>query len=130
MNQKRKTMSHSRNRPDLNGSFNKRRAIAIVALIVIVGYGFWNARNIIMGPRVVIYSPQQTSQTSENVTLIQGIAKNVTFLSLNNRPIFIDPEGNFKEKLLLSPGFNTIRLYGRDRFKQEVTKEIKVYYNN
>lgn len=97
-------------------------------MILIVAYGLWNARNIIIGPEIIVLTPSAESETTLNIIAIQGVAKNVVFLSLNDRAIFIDQAGNFKEKLLLNPGFNIIRLYGRDRFKQETEKEIKVYY--
>ncbi len=111
-----------------NGGFNIRKVTAIIAVVLIVAYGVFSARSILIGPIIDVYSPSLESATTDSVLVIQGVAKNVTFLSLNDRAIFIDTEGNFKEKLLLAPGFNIIKLYGRDRFKQETTQEIKVYY--
>ena len=116
------------NSSNLSSGFNVRKTAIIIAVVLIVVYGMFNARNIIIGPEIEIISPNPESETTENLVIIRGVAKNVTFLSLNNRAIFMDQEGNFKEKLLLSPGFNIISLYGRDRFKQEVTEEFKIYY--
>ena len=116
------------NSSNLSSGFNVRKTAIIIAVVLIVVYGMFNARNIIIGPEIEIISPNPESETTENLVIIRGVAKNVTFLSLNNRAIFMDQEGNFKEKLLLSPGFNIIRLYGRDRFKQETTEEFKIYY--
>lgn len=100
----------------------------IIGIFLLVGYGFFNARDLIMGPNIVLYSPFNESATRKNVALVQGRAKNIVFLSLNDRPISIDTEGYFKDKLLLAPGTNIIRLYGRDRFKQEEVEELRVYY--
>ena|SRR3989338_5908105 len=116
------------NSSNLSSGFNVRKTAIIIAVVLIVVYGMFNARNIIIGPEIEIISPNPESETTENLVIIRGVAKNVTFLSLNNRAIFMDQEGNFKEKLLLSPGFNIISLYGRDRFKQGVTEEFKIYY--
>lgn len=106
---------------------NLKRAIAIIAIVLVVSYGIWNARNIIFGPSIEIWSPL-VSETTENLLVIKGQAKNIAYLSINERPIYIDTEGRFEDRLLLAPGFNIIRLYGRDRFKQETTEEFKIYY--
>ncbi len=110
------------------GGVNIKKVIIILGFVLLIGYGVFNARNLIIGPRVTILYPVAESETTENFVVVQGIAKNVVFVSVNDRPIFIDTEGNFKEKLLLNPGSNIIRLYGRDRFKQEVVEEIRVYF--
>lgn len=83
-----------------------------------------------MGPSLEIFNPARDMETEENIILVKGRVKNMTFLSLNERPIFADTEGFFEEKLLLSPGSNIIEIRARDRFKKEVFKRIKVYYKN
>lgn len=93
----------------------------------LVCYGLFNARNLILGPRIEIYNPSPESEIFGGKVLVQGRAQNITFLSLNDRPISIDPDGHFKETLLLPPGSNIIRLYGKDRFKQEMIREVRVY---
>jgi len=113
---------------NLESGFNLRKTLLITSIILVVGYGLFNARNIIIGPQITILAPQTNSETSESLATVEGIAKNVVLVTLNDRAIFIDQEGRFRERLLLAPGFNIIRLYGKDRFKQETTKEIKVYY--
>jgi hypothetical protein len=113
---------------NLEKSFNIKRFIVILLALVILGYGFFNARNIIMGPTLEIFSPAKDLETNHNPIEIIGQVKNATFVSLNEKPISIDTEGFFEEKLLLSSGFNTIQLRAKDRFKNEIVKSIKVYY--
>lgn len=108
--------------------FNIRLFVIIFSIFLLVSYGLFNARNLILGPSIEIFSPMSETETNENTILIKGRAKNITFLSLNERPIFVDREGLFEEKLLISPGFNIIELKAKDRFKQELLKTIKVYY--
>ncbi|SRR3989344_4480118 len=108
--------------------FNIRRFVIILSVILLISYGIFNARNLIIGPIVEIYSPTQNMETRENLLIIKGRAKNITFLSLNSKPIFVDMEGLFEEKLLLSPGSNIIEIKAKDRFKKEVIKILKVYY--
>lgn len=91
-------------------------------------YGIFNARSILFGPSLEVLSPSPEQEFYDNVITVKGIAKNTTFLSLNERPIFIDTEGVFEEKLLLYSGFNTIILKAKDRFKNETEQIIRVYY--
>lgn len=101
----------------------------VVSVLLLISYGIFNARNLLLGPSIEIFSPTSSEiETESNTITVKGQAKNIVFLSLNERPIFVDPEGLFEEKLLLSPWFNIIEIKARDRFKKEVQKIIKVYY--
>jgi len=108
--------------------FNIKLFVITASIILLISYGLFNARNLIMGPTIEIFSPMENMETEENVITINGRAKNITFISLNERPIFVDKQGLFEEKLLLSPGSNTIEIRARDRFKKEVRETIKIYY--
>ena len=118
------------NQYKLHSGFNIRRALISLALVMLVGYGLFNARNIILGPSIEILAPQAGAETADTTVMIRGIAKNITFVSLNERPILVDTSGIFEEKLLLSPGFNTIRVYARDRFNKETEEIISIYSNH
>jgi hypothetical protein len=116
--------------PSTERGFNIKVFTIILAVILLICYGLYNARDLILGPTIDITSPSHFIETTENTIIIKGVAKNVTFISLNERPISIDTEGNFEEKLLLSTGSNIIKLKGRDRFKKEVVQTLEVYYIN
>lgn len=108
--------------------FNVRRFVIIFSVLLLVSYGIFNARNLIIGPTIEIFSPADNTETTENVITVKGKAQNVSFISLNEKPIFVDKEGKFSEKLLLSPGSNIIEIRARDRFKKEILKTINIYY--
>jgi len=59
--------------------FNIRRFVIILSVILLISYGIFNARNLIIGPIVEIYSPTQNMETRENLLIIKGRAKNITF---------------------------------------------------
>ncbi len=109
--------------------FNIKRFVIILSVVMLVSYGLFNARNLLIGPTIEIFSPTKyTVETDNNVLTISGKTKNIAFISLNEKPISIDTEGVFQEKLLLSPGSNTIEIKGKDRFKQETKEIVKIYY--
>lgn len=110
--------------------FNIKSFLIAFSAVLLVGYGLWNARHIIIGPTIEIFSPTQDVETRENVLTVNGRAKNAAFISLNEKPISVDTEGLFEQRLLLSPGSNNIEIKVRDRFQQEVKKTITVYYKS
>ena len=59
---------------------------------------------------------------------IAGAAKNIKSISLDDRPIFIDEAGSFSEKLLLSNGYNVIKISAWDKFNKKTDKLIEVVY--
>ncbi len=115
------------NQYKFESGFNIRLFVVILSVLLLVSYGVFNARNLIIGPTIEIFAPT-SEETEENVLIIKGRAKNISLLSLNEKPIFVDRQGLFEEKLLLSPGSNTIEIRARDRFKKEILKIIKIYY--
>lgn len=108
--------------------FNIKFCIIIFSVLLLVSYGIFNARSLIMGPIIEIFSPATETETNEKVITIKGRAENMSFISMNEKPIFVDKEGLFEEKLLLSPGSNIVEFKAKDRFKKEITKTIKIYY--
>jgi len=116
------------NQYKFESGFNVKKFIIVIAVVLLVVYGFFNARNLIKGPQVEIFNPIADMETEENILIVKGVAKNVTSISLNERPININPDGMFEEKLLLSPGSNIIEIKASDRFKKSIQKSLKVYY--
>jgi hypothetical protein len=116
------------NRYKFERGFNVKLFVIILSIVLLISYGIFNARNMIMGPIIEIFSPIENTETVENVLVIKGRVENASFISLNEKPIFVNKEGLFEEKLLLSPGSNTIQIKAKDYFKKEVLKTIKIYY--
>ena len=94
--------------------------------LAILSYSFFQAEKIISGPIIEIYNPQSGATYKNPLIEVNGRARNVSYLNLNDRPIFTDKDGYFKEKLLLSPGYNVIKLDATDKFKAHTEKQIEV----
>jgi hypothetical protein len=115
-------------RTDFEASFNINKSLSIVGLLLLIVYGIYNSRNLIFGPGLQILTPAPNSTVDEKIIEVKGRVKNATIVKLNDRPIFIDKDGYFTEKVLLYSGFNIIKIEAKDRFKQEEEEIIKVYY--
>ena len=103
----------------------KLSIIALVALIII-GYSYFQSRNLIRGPELLIGSPENGSTFSAPLVSIKGTASNISFLTLNNRQIYVDSAGNFNEQLLLSDGYNLWTIEAKDKFGRIVSKKLEL----
>ena len=106
-----------------------RNFIVVIVICVIGGYAGFQSKKIISGPQITIQSPATTSAGSSAVD-VSGIVKNVSVVTLNDRLIPIDEAGQFKEKVLLYPGYNVIKLEATDKFGAHVTKELQMVYTD
>lgn len=110
-----------------------RNAISILKIslfsvlgLIILGYSLFQAQKIIVGPVIEVYTPENGATYSQTLIEIEGRARNIAYLNLNDRPIFTDKNGYFKEKLLLSPGYNIIKLDAKDKFKKYTEKKLEL----
>lgn len=98
---------------------------SLFAVIVVV-YSLFQAQKLISGPIIEVYTPQNGAVYNQTMIEVDGRAQNTAYLNLNGRKIFTDKDGYFKEKLLLSPGYNIIRLDATDKFKKYTEKKLEI----
>jgi hypothetical protein len=111
-----------------NGKAIIKISIIVLIITVIVGYSYFQSRNLINGPQIVLTSPKTGSTLANPLVAITGNASNISFLSLNDRQIFVDKDGTFNEELLLSPGYNVWTIQAKDKFGRIVTKKIELVF--
>ncbi len=109
-------------------SATKILRISLISLLVIIigGYSLFQAKKLISGPIIEVYSPKNGETLTQALIEVEGRARNAAYLNLDDRPIFTDKTGYFKEKLILSPGLNIIRLDAQDKFKKYTEKRLEV----
>ncbi len=108
---------------------NIRIWVAVVILLGITGYTGYEFRNLFLGPVIVIETPESGSMVDTPVTNITGHVKNISKISMNDRDISVDAQGEFQEKFVLSQGNNIIKLTGVDRFGRQSEVFVEVLYN-
>ena len=94
--------------------------------LIILGYSLFQAHRLILGPKIDIYTPENGAVYSWTLIEVQGKARNAAYLTLNGGKIFTDKNGLFSEKLLLSPGYNIIKLEAEDKFKSHTEKTLQI----
>lgn len=107
----------------------KLSILSIIVLFVII-YAIFNSHDFISGPKIIIESPENGSTINSSIVEIKGKALRIQNISLNNRPILIDQEGNFIETLLLSSGYNAFLFTAQDRFNRQTEYKLELLYKN
>jgi hypothetical protein len=100
----------------------------IIVALILASYGLYQSRNLRAGPEIIIEKPKNGELVNTSVAEVTGVAKNITFISLNDQPIFVDESGRFSEKLLLSYGYNILKLSAKDKFGKIVEKRLELVY--
>lgn len=108
--------------------FYLKAIIITLFLLCLFGYGAFEIWNYATGPEIILSSPINGSAVSESLITVSGQGKNTKEISLNDRPIVVDEQGNFTEKILLSYGYNVLKLEGKDRFGKQTEQELQIVY--
>lgn len=103
-------------------------SLTLLFISLISGYAFYQARNVVAGPVIAISEPQNGMTTNQKFIKITGVARNSKKVTLNDRLIEIDETGVFRERLLLSEGYNILEVSAWDKFDKKTEKIIEVVY--
>lgn len=99
--------------------------ISCVLFFVFIGIFVYAKMNFIWRG-VQIIAQVEKIEGSEVVT-VRGNAKNAVHLTINEREIFIDKDGNFKEYVSPLPGHSVIAIFAKDKFGKTAEKIIELY---
>ncbi len=105
-----------------------KRILFGAIFVAVLGYAAYQSQYIVRGAVLTVTTPQDGETVHEALLPIEGTVTRAAHITLDDNPIFSDPQGHFSEKLLLAPGSNTIKLTVEDRFKRTQVKLITVFY--
>ena len=97
-----------------------------VLVVCMVVYGLFEARRLAEGPSIAITSPKNGIGVGKTALIIHGIAKNVAFLTINDKPAFTDEKGNFSLTLSPPPGYTVVTVASVDRFGRRASASVTV----
>ncbi len=106
-----------------------KKVLAGLVFALLVTYILFQARFLILGPRIFVVSPQDNQALNDPLLTISGRVENAVSLTLDDRPIYPDQSGVWAEKLLVGPGLNIIKLDAKDRFGRETETLLHVVLN-
>jgi hypothetical protein len=91
-------------------------AIVVLAVVIVLGYSLFEGRLLLAGPELAILSPRDGSATSTSGVVIEGTARNISFLTINDQPAYTDQSGHFSETLSPPAGYTVFTVAAVDRF--------------
>lgn len=100
------------------------RGLLVLLVLFVVGYGFFEARKLLVGPQITIDSPLPGSATSSRAIVVTGSAHNVSFLTINDAPAFTDESGHFALTLSPPPGYTVVTVAASDRFGRRTSESV------
>lgn len=103
-----------------------RRILYVLVSILFVSYVIFQSKNLLLGPILTINEPRDGATLASPIVNVNGLAKNVAYIYLNDRQIFVDTEGHFNEKLIAPVGHSIIKLNAQDKFGREKEMIIRV----
>ncbi len=103
-----------------------KRILVVLVILLIAGYGIFEARRLIEGPHVVITSPLGGTATSSPTVLLTGKAENISFLTINDTPAFTDEHGIFSVLLSPPPGYAIFTVSATDRFGRKASAQVRI----
>jgi len=102
--------------------------LSLLGAVALALYVAFQARNLISGPTLALESPSAPQSVLEEAYfVVAGTARNTTALFLNGRPIFISPDGSFKEDLALPIGYTVLTVEAQDRFGRRTERTLEVW---
>lgn len=94
---------------------------------LLLAYIIFQARFFIAGPQIALYNEPSSVQTDQLVTL-SGHAENITYISVNGRPIHTDESGHFQEPVVLETGYTIVSIQANDRFGRSTKLQREFVY--
>ncbi len=91
-----------------------------IGLFIVLIYLTFQARFLITGPQIEITEEPSLLQNERQIFLT-GAAYNISHLWLNDRPVYTDAQGKFKEAIVLENGYTIATLRAEDRYGRETT---------
>jgi cytoskeleton protein RodZ len=103
-------------------------AVAIIILAVLGGF-FYLYREIgsfASTPRLVILSPDKNYSTDGNSVEISGVTDRDAKVFINEQPVLVNDEGNFRENLTVQSGSNIVIVRAVNRFEKESVETLSI----
>ena len=106
-----------------------RMMIGSVAAICILGIAFYlyrEYRTFVSEPYLVLLEPSNGQSVSNDESVVVGKTDRDAKLFLNDQPIFVNESGEFRERVRLQPGVNTVTVKVVNRFGKERVETVSV----
>jgi hypothetical protein len=94
-----------------------RTGLIILLFLFIIIYARSRTSFLSQGVSLSVENLEDGQKFSSRVLNLEGTAKRAVMLTINNREVLIDENGDFKDTLILYPGLNILTIEARDKFE-------------
>lgn len=113
------------------GELKKRRksnvrfgiVLAVLVLIMTLGYIGWSYIQLNKPPRLVVSSPKN-GQTVKSTFVVKGWTASDAGLEIDTQPVSLTQDGEFAQEVTLTPGEHTITVVASNRKNQETIEQL------
>jgi len=96
-------------------------ALVFLALFIYIG---WQVSILTAAPKLDISAPGDNTKTTEEATIVEGLTDPGAEVFINDVPIPVEPDGNFKERVSLQSGVNLIKIAAKNKLNK-TTQETR-----
>jgi hypothetical protein len=100
------------------------RVALIFGVVILIGYGLFEARRYLTGPVIVIESPAPYEEVAGPSVTIRGHGENLSFLYINGEQAYLDEEGRLAWVYAPPLGYTVLIARAEDRFGR--AREVRV----
>jgi cytoskeletal protein RodZ len=98
----------------------------LLFVVVTLGYIAWQVGSINKTPSLVIISPQDRQIISDSVISVSGRTDPGTAVSINNKSVFVDADGDFTEQIGIDNGPQQLVFTAANKFNKTAEKSLTV----
>jgi len=103
-----------------------KSAVIFLIILGILVFLLWKVEEIFKPPYLKITQPMDGSITYDRQLKVLGQSQKEAEIVINNKPIFVDNNGNFETTIDLQNGLNLIKIIAKKRYSKINTAEVRV----
>ena len=96
-----------------------RIGAGVFVFLTVISYLWYQISGLARPPELAVWEPSQDKTISEDVITVRGQTEPGVALTINDQPVYIDSEGNFKESVGLQQGLNVLKIAATNRFEKQ-----------
>ncbi len=125
---KKKNLNNKQNLLKKSNKSYIKISVVILIILFVSFYFLFKFQKVTTGPILNVETPKKWETFNENIIEVSGSVQNISKIKLNGRKIFVNQDKEFKEELLLYPGYNIIKIKVKDRFGKQKQKKIIIFH--
>ncbi|XKT75375.1 MAG: hypothetical protein ACJKSS_01135 [Patescibacteria group bacterium UBA2103] len=98
-----------------------------IFIVFVLIFGFTRAKGILYGPQITLYEDRIYSSIDEGFITLEGTVERNAYFSINGMVVAPEQNGNFSERLYVTPGHTIMTIQARDRFERSTEEIISIY---